>query len=226
MKVVLLLEDGTKMEVHKVVNYNVFVDESSERGQELDEQPEDEMTKQEYETDEVAQKPVEGELFKVTPKEIDRSMFEKPMGDQRQEETRILIQEAFAEVDKYPEIYAEPFFTLIPERDWELWITFKELEAYANNLGGEIANWVRQALEWAQRIFNGESWEDICNKSFTVKFNRAILWKNGNYKVVGDGICTDTDSESYIYPASSISKRDYPSYFKCISCVPLVVIKK
>ena len=64
------------------------------------------------------------------------------------------------------------------------------------------------------------------NKSFTVKFNRAILWKNGNYKVVGDGICTDTDSESYIYPASSISKRDYPSYFKFISCVPLVVIKK
>ena len=46
MKVILLLEDGTIMEVNKVVNYNVFVDESSERGQELDEQSKDEITKQ------------------------------------------------------------------------------------------------------------------------------------------------------------------------------------
>ena len=48
--------------------------------------------------------------------------------------------------------------------------------------------------------------------------------ENGNYKIVGYGI--STDGENYISPASSLSKYDYPSYFKCISVVPLVVIKK
>ena len=56
-------------------------------------------------TSDVAHTPTEGKIFEVNPLEIDRSKFEKPMRDQKQEWRRQTIQEAFAEVDKNPEKY-------------------------------------------------------------------------------------------------------------------------
>lgn len=227
MKVVMLLEDGTTVEVDNVVNYNVFMEEDSDELWDKDEQTGFEEIPQEYENDEVIPKPKEGELFEVRPDEIDRSRFEEPLEDKMQEKTRQLIREAFSEADKYPEVYKKSFFTLIPKRTWDDRVTFGELAEYAKELGGEIATWVHQALEWAQRIINGESWEDLCNKTFEVKSERAILWKNGNYKVVGEGICVDAEADLYIWPAASICKSDWiHSNIECRHIVPLVVIEK
>ncbi len=58
-----------------------------------------------------------------------------------------------------------------------------------------MADWVEQALEWAQKIFDGQSWESICNYPDTSKNKRMIIWKNGNYATVGNyydniGICS------------------------------------
>lgn len=172
---------------------------------------------------EIAQVPTEGKLFEVKPLEIDRNLFENSREDELQEKTRKIIQEALEEVDKKPERYSD-FYTLIPERNWKGFITFKELETYASNCGGEVANWIHQSLEWAQRIYNGESWEDICNNSFVVNSERMILWKNGNYKIVG--VTIYSGPESCNCPASSISKYDYPSSFKFAGVVPLVMIRR
>lgn len=49
-----------------------------------------------------------------------------------------------------------------------------------------MINWVQQAFEWAQRISNGESWEDVCNKEGNIKYERLIIWKNEDeYAAIG-----------------------------------------
>ena len=170
---------------------------------------------------EVAQTPTEGKLFEVNPLEIDRSKFEKPMSDQKQEWTRQIIQEAFAKVDKHPEKYASAFYSLTPEKKWNGYKTVAELKAYANDLDGQMADWVEQALEWAQRLFNGESWETICNKADTANWYRMILWKNGYYRFVGGSGNNDDN-----YPASDDLNYDYYSNYRVDRAVPLVVLKK
>ena len=169
----------------------------------------------------VAQTPTEGKLFEVNPLGIDRSKFEKPMSDQQQEWTRQIVQEAFAEVDKHPEKYASVFYTLIPEKKWDGCKTVEELETYAKELDGWTADWVEQALEWAQRIFNGESWEAICNNADTANWYRMIIWKNGYGRLVGGSRDNDND-----LPASDVADDDYVSSSRIIYTVPLVVIKK
>ena len=170
---------------------------------------------------EVAQTPTEGLLFEVNPLGIDRSMFEKRRSDQRQEWTRQIIQEAFDEVDKYPEKYASAFYTLMPEKKWKGNKTVEEHKAYANYLGGKVADWVEQALEWAQRIFNGESWEEVCNNADTANWYRMIIWKHGYARLVGGSryFCN-------YYPASDVSRSVYSSNFRLDRAVPLVVIRK
>lgn len=173
------------------------------------------------EASDVAQTPSEGKLFEVNPLGIDRSKFEKPMSNRQQEWTRQIIQEAFAEADKHPEKYASAFYTLIPEKKWDSYKTVAELKAYANDLGGLMADWVEQALEWAQRLFNGESWEAICNNADTAKWYRMIVWKNGYAHLVGGS----RDDNSGI-PAADFYGNDYDSYDEFYDTVPLVVLKK
>ena len=206
MKLEIVFKDGRKETFDSVVSFNVT---------------EEQTANEECHTPEVAQPPSEGQPFEINPLGIDRSGFEKPMKDQRQERTRQIIQEAFAEVDKYPEKYASPFYTLIPKKKWNDYKTVAELKKYANDIGGMMADWVEQALEWAQRISNGESWEIICNNADTANWYRMIVWKYGYARLVGG-------SRNYNYgiPASGVCGLDSFSFFRIRSTVPLVVLKK
>ena len=172
-------------------------------------------------TAKVAQVPTEDQWFEVNPQTINQSLFKKKRKDERQERTRKLILEAFAEVDKHPEKYASAFYTLMPEKKWNGLKTVAELNAYANDLDGQMADWVEQALEWAQRLFNGESWETICNNADTANWYRVILWKNGCYRLVGGSRNININ-----YPASDVGNRGYYSNDRIIGAVPLVVLKK
>ena len=202
MKLEIVLKDGRKETFDGVVSFN-------------------EITKEECHASDLAQTPSEGKLFEVNPLGIDRSKFEKPMSNRKQEWTRQIIQKAFAEVDKHPEKYASAFYTLMPEKKWNGLKTVAELNAYANDLDGQMADWVEQALEWAQRLFNGESWETICNNADTANWYRVILWKNGCYRLVGG-----SRNYNVLNPASDVFDYDYGS-FNCIyDTVPLVVLKK
>ena len=204
MKLEIVFKDGRKETFGGVVSFNVT---------------EEQITKEECHASDLAQTPSEGKLFEVNPLEIDRSKFEKPMSNRKQEWTRQIIQEAFAEVDKHPEKYASAFYTLMPEKKWNGLKTVAELNAYANDLDGQMADWVEQALEWAQRLFNGESWKTICNNADTAYWYRVILWKNGCYRLVGGSRNININ-----YPASDVGNRGYYSNDRIIGAVPLVVL--
>ena len=88
----------------------------------------------------------------------------------------------------------------------------------ACKLGDHNADWVEQALEWAQRISNGESWEVICNNADTANWYRMIIWKNGYARLVGG-----SRNRSNVFPASDVHNYDYDSY-GIIYTVPLVVL--
>lgn len=206
MKLEIVFKDGRKETFDSVVSFNVT---------------EEQNTNEECHATDVEKSPTEGKFFEVNPLGIDRSKFEKPMRNKRQEWTRQIIQEAFAEVDKHPEKYASAFYTLIPEKKWDGYKTVAELKAYANDLGGLMADWVEQALEWAQRIFNGESWEAICNNADTAKWYRMIVWKNGCARLVGG-----SRDDDYDILASFVLDHDYNSCSRIYSTVPLVVLKK
>lgn len=204
MKLELLLEDGTSMTVEGVVSFK-----------EINEQ----IVNPEIHAYEVAQTPTEGKLFEIIPLQMDRSLF-KEERKEWQEVIRKIILEAFVEVDKNSAKYATPFYTLIPEKDWVGCKTVDELKQYAHDLGGDMADWVEQALEWAQRISNGESWEDICNNPDTAKWCRLIVWKKGYCRLIGDW-----QNSRNSYPATDIG-NGCDSNDRLFYTVPLVSIRK
>ena len=166
---------------------------------------------------EIEQRPTEGKLFKVDPLSINQELFKKKRSDSRKEATRQYILEAFEEVKKNSK-YAKPFKTLMPEKTWYS-KTVSELKELAGSLGDHNADWVEQALEWAQRIANGESWEDICNKADTANWYRIVVWKGGYARLVGG-----SRNSSINYPACDVNYNycvddDYIS-----GAVPLVVL--
>lgn len=164
--------------------------------------------------------PTEDKWFEVNPQTIDQSIFQKERKNARQEKTRRLILEAFAEVKNSPEKYGKKFKTMIPKKSWKS-KTVEELKQLACELGGHNADWVEQALEWAQRICNGESWEAICNKADTANWYRMIIWKNGYARLVGGSRYLSIDC-----PASDVGDSDYDSNNRICDTVPLVVLKK
>lgn len=169
----------------------------------------------------IAKNPTEGKFFRVDPMKIDRSRFEKPMSEKSWESTRKIIQEAFVEVDKHAEKYAYPFSTLIPMKSWSDYKTVPELKKYATELGGHMADWVEWALELAQRIVNGESWEVICNYADNLQFHRMIVWKNGYCRIIGGSTKLSNDS-----PASKVHNYNYSDVDVSSLAVPLVVLYK
>jgi len=206
MKLEIVFKDGRKETFDCVASFNVT---------------EEQTANQEFHASNVAKIPTEGKLFEVNPLGIDRSIFEKPMSDWKQELIRKNIQEAFVEVDKHPEKYASQFYTLIPEKKWDGYKTVPELKAYAYDLGGRIANWVEQVLEWAQRISNGENWEDICNNADTANWYRMVIGKNRHYEIAGGSrYCNSHNAAAYI------GYEDCYSEEGAKHTVPLVVIKK
>ena len=147
----------------------------------------------------VAKVPTEDQWFEVNLQDINQSLFEKEKKDGRQEKTRKLILEAFAEAKRKPEKYGRKFKTMMPKKTWTD-KTVKELRQLAWELGDHNADWVEQALEWAQRICNGESWEAVCNNADTANWYRLVVWKNGYARLVGGSRdCSDYNPASYVY---------------------------
>lgn len=169
-------------------------------------------------TAKVAQVPTEDQWFEVNPQTINQSLFKKNRKDERQERTRKLILEAFAEVKSSPEKYGRKFKTMMPKKTWTS-KTVAELKQLACEFGNHNADWVEQALEWAQRICNGESWEAVCNNADTANWYRLVVWKNGYARLVGGLRNCD-----YGNPASDVDVYDCNSFDRIFSTVPLVVL--
>ena len=164
------------------------------------------------------QSPSEGEWFEVNPDTIDQSLFYKIRPDLKQEEARKLILQAFDAVKIKPWRYGKKFYTLIPRIHW-YWDeekTIRELLELHRNLGDHNADWVEQALEWAQRICNGESWKELCNEWDKCCQCRLIEW-NGEkqeFRTVGGGKFS-----------ASLNVCSIPRYYNdaLTRCVPLMV---
>lgn len=170
----------------------------------------------ETETIKVPKKPTEGVWFEVKPQTIDQRLFEEERMDEYQEETRRKILNAFAKMKENPEIYGKNFKTLMPKKTWER-KTVRQLRKMASKLGDHNADWVEQALEWAQRIANGEPWEEICNAQDTANWIRLVTGQVGNDWFVGGAVCIECRN-----PASGItSTRENDR--NCYPVVPLVV---
>ena len=133
-----------------------------------------------------ADKPIEGKWFQVNPKAINRALFKNKRIDEEQERVRKLILEAFSEVDKNSK-YSEPFETMIPVRPKSFNFE-KEVKEFAKQIGDSQTNWIEQALEWAQRISNGETWESLCNQPDYNKWFRLIIGKEDKSWFIG-GCC-------------------------------------
>ena len=169
-------------------------------------------------TEKVVQVPTEDKWFEVNPQDINQSLFQKKRKDERQEKTRRLILEAFAEVKSNPEKYGKKFKTTMPKKTWSA-KTVVELKQLACELGDHNADWVEQALEWAQRICNGESWKAVCNNADTANWYRLVVWKNGYHRLVGG-----SHGNSSNFPASDVFLYDCTSIGIFNYTVPLVVL--
>ena len=159
-------------------------------------------------------------MFKINPSAIDRSKFKKFFDNRVQENIRTIIDNALTMVDKYPEKYDCTFYTLMPKKIWDSSKTAEELIDYATELGGYMGDWVEQALEWAQRICNGESWEDICNKPDTANWTRMVVWHGGFVRLI-----VGSKNDNNNFPPTHI---DFGACYGC-NCfwmvIPFVVIK-
>jgi len=127
--------------------------------------------------------PTDGKWFKVNPSAIDQNLFKEKREDYRQQITRWYIWRAFRELEEHPERNKE-FKTLIPEKTWDR-MSIHKIEDTAGQLGDHMADWVEQALEWAQRIANGETWESLCNEADTANWYRLVVWRDGYAQRVG-----------------------------------------
>ena len=161
--------------------------------------------------------PAEGRYFKVTPKNIDHNLFTDKRSDEQQETTRQIIVQALLLVDSNPEKYGKPFVTTMPEKTWKV-KTVKEIAEIADTLGGHMANWVEQALEWAQRITNGHTWKDICNRPDTANWYRLVKWQNGKIRRIGGSSKIGVN-----IPASDVETYSYKNNYIVFNTVPLVV---
>lgn len=167
----------------------------------------------------VAKRPKEGKWFEVKPNAIDQKLFEEEREDPKQEKTRQLILEAFAELNHHPQRYGRNFKTMFPKKTWEHAVV-RQVQDMATQLGDHLADWVEQALEWAQRISNGETWETLCNYRDRAKWERMVVWKGGHLKIVGGSryIINNFDA-----PASADGFYIYDLDISPCGLVPLVV---
>ena len=170
----------------------------------------------------VTDRPLEGRWFIVRPRQIGRWMFEEEREDPIQEETRQMILQAIGEVERIPEKYAQSFKTMYPFRSWKQYRPKKisDLDSMAKVLGSHMADETEQALEWAQRIWNGESWEEVCNIPDSAPSYRIITCKDHPFlhRVVGGS----REAKSQC-GASHINSEKYARYDQIGCSVPLVV---
>jgi len=160
-------------------------------------------------------KPVEGIWFRVEPLTIDQELFAIRRLDERQEGTRQIILDAFEQVNSAPIIYGRPFETFMPKKKIYDSMRVEQMREIASRLGDHMANWIEQALEWAQRIHNGETWENLCNKPDLSNWYRLVVWKNGKPRLVGGthrGMfeCSSTYVDSTINGSKAILHNAVP----------------
>ena len=161
--------------------------------------------------------PTEGVRFNISPLKINRYPFYEAKKDEQQENTRQAILKAFESVDRNPQKYGDAFYTIRPEKTWED-KTVKELIELTNMLGGHVADEVEHNLELAQRIDNGESWIDVCNKPDTSRWLRLIMGNNGLAMVVGGSSMFKAK-----FSASHINIHDFGPDEIPFFTVPLIV---
>ena len=162
--------------------------------------------------------PREGIWFYIDPLSIDQNLFQKKRRDKSQEATRLLILEAFENLKKYPDTYAKPFRTLMPQKTW-VEKDENQLIEVAQALGKCIADWIYQALEWAQRIHNGETWKKVCNEKDTANWYRLIRWKDGSKKIIGGA----RKNQFCSYSATQICSYDGFDMYDSYETIPLIV---
>lgn len=161
--------------------------------------------------------PMEGKWFEVNPLGIDQKLFQEERKDKWQESIRLLILKAFDKLENDPEKYGKIFETMMPNKDWEN-DTIAGLKKRAQEFGGHNADWVELALEWAQRICNGETWEALCNYADIANWYRLVIGEDGYTRLVG-GSC---NTRNY-HPATYVSSESYCYYCVISNAVPLVV---
>ncbi len=173
-----------------------------------------------------AQSPIENTYFEVNPNSINLDLFKTVRSDSAQEITRRTILDAFEEVKKYPQKYGSPFKTMIPNLDDCQDVssicrpTVDDLIEKSKKMGGHIASWVEQALEWAQRLENGESWKNICNDPDEIKWYRLVIWKDGYARRVGGASFIAYEHAASRLLDYRLYRGDHVSY-----TVPLLVLK-
>ncbi len=177
-----------------------------------------EETSEKLKTETFMQAPKENEWFDVNPLGISKELFQEKRKDEKQEKTRQLILEAFEKLEKNPQMYGRKFKTIIPEKTWQS-KTIIDLHKLCSKIGDRMADWVEQALEWAQRISNGETWEAICNTRDTAKYHRAILYKDGCVHLVGGSLI-----QNCCEAATFIDGCGYYQSYALYGTVPLVVL--
>ncbi len=163
------------------------------------------------------EKQTEGKWFSVAPASIDQNLFKEERKDTDQEKARKLIIEAFEEAKKDSDKYFRKFKTMIPEMTW-VSKERDELEEIANEKGDHMANWIEQVLVWAQRIANGESWEEVCNNPDPSKWFRGVKWKNGRMMHIGNA-----SKLNLTYSATNIMSWYYDVEGEIFFIVPLIV---
>lgn len=158
--------------------------------------------------------------YLVDPKSINRKLFSKELSDSKQEEVRQLILEAFSMTRKEPERYNKAFKNVVPEKNWIGSKDVQDLINVAYGMNGCLATWVELALEWAQRISNGESWESICNISDENPYYRLVEWKDKTIRSIGGSHNTFDMS-----PTAKIGEEQHSVEEHVLFAVPLVSIK-
>ena len=165
----------------------------------------------------VERKLKEVKWFEVDWDTINKTLFKRVKEDFQQEIAREMICEAFKEVRSKPEKYLRKFKVMIPEKVWRK-KSITKLKVLASEFGDHAADWIEQALVWAQKISNGESWEKVCNDPDTEKWYRIIGWKNSMWKLIGGS--TELEDQN---PSTFIYYYNYPATMKVTNAVPLIV---
>lgn len=155
----------------------------------------------------VVKRPTEGEWFYVDPAGINWELFEDEREDLHQEATRQIILKARSEVERNPKKYGKPFETKIIKKNWIGYICPSIVEEVASHFGNHIVDWAEKALQWAQRLTNGETWKELCNDKDTTEWYQLVKGEDGKIVIVGssskdhnDGSATDVlKYEAYDY---------------------------
>lgn len=144
----------------------------------------------------VVKRPTEEEWFLVNPTEINWELFEDEREDPHQEATRQIILEARSVTKENPEKYGKPFETKMIKKNWIGYLCSSIVEKKASHFGDHIIDWVEKALQWAQRLTNGETWEALCNDKDFTEWYQLVKWKDGKIVVVGSSKRDSNDSSA------------------------------